>query len=143
MAKFKQTTVAVDFDGVIADDTGVEFPQIGSPKPGAVEGLRQLHNLGCRIRIYTCRLNRHSLIEGTFQDQYEKIVAYLLENGIPYDDIVVFDEGKPFADIYLDDRAVNFVNWEQAVQETIEALDVKIASEVCRVIRIISSLGSI
>jgi hypothetical protein len=41
---------------------------------------------------------------------------YLEEHGIPYDKIWSF--GKPMADIYLDDRALNFRGkWVDSLQE--------------------------
>lgn len=113
MEKFgmKPKTLAVDFDGVIADySSGFLGKDVfGQPLPGAAEALRQLYDDGWNIIIFTTRPNTQALRD------------YLYQHDIPYDAInmnpeqpVDSNHGKPIADVYLDDRAVRFHDWEQA-----------------------------
>ena len=91
-------TVAVDFDGVIADYNGwTESSLIGAPRKDVVEALKVLRREGWKIVVYSCR--------GTHE-----IAPYLQENEIPFDEI---NPGppkgtkgtKPRATVYWDDRA--------------------------------------
>ncbi|MCS7119565.1 MAG: hypothetical protein NZ894_05925, partial [Archaeoglobaceae archaeon] len=74
----------------------------------------ELKKRGFKIVVYTCRAC------------IEKIRAYLEENEIPYDFInenPYEPEGvhprKLYADLYIDDRAINFKDWES----TLKAID--------------------
>ncbi len=105
-----QKVICVDLDGVIADySKGFQGENIfGHPIAGAIEGLTTLKDAGWRIIIHTCRPRSQAL------------TAYLVSNGIPYDHINEPSEsrsGKPMADVYLDDRAVRFTDWESALKE--------------------------
>lgn len=95
------TILAIDFDGTIAH---ASYPELGDPKPNAVEVIRKLKEEGCYIIIWTCREGQH----------LHWIAAYCDLHGIPYDsineqhpDIFNFYKNntrKVLADIYLDDR---------------------------------------
>ena len=39
-----------DFDGTIVDHC---YPDIGKPVPGAISGMKELVDLGCKIILYT------------------------------------------------------------------------------------------
>lgn len=106
--------VAVDFDGTIAEND-VEYPDMGEPRPGAREALRGLHELGFRVRVYTCRLAGHSVWDGVYEQQREALAEYMDRHGLYYDDFVLPVEGKPFADAYVDDKAVSCDDWDGAV----------------------------
>jgi hypothetical protein len=94
----KQLTIAVDFDGVIADyDGGEELEAPGAPRGDVVEALKVLHGEGWRIVIYSCR-------------ETEVIRTYLTQNAIPFDEINPSPPNpakgpKPRATVYWDDRA--------------------------------------
>ena len=102
-------TVAVDVDGVLAywqhgmRRKGV----IGEPNPGAREFMIFLKECGHRIVVYTTRCKIMPSIEsgiGAVVLQ-ERIVQWLALHDIPYDEVYI-GQGKPFADAYVDDRAV-------------------------------------
>ena len=110
-------TICIDFDGVIADySQGFQGFQgqdsFGEPLPGTVDALNQLKQNGWKLIIFTTRKATPAFKQ------------YLKDHGIPYDDINKNSEqpkgsnpGKPIADVYLDDRALRFTNWEQAVAD--------------------------
>src|ERR1700733_12911466 len=97
----KQLTIAVDFDGVIADYEGWEGEgHIGQQRKDVIEALAQLRKEGWRIIVYSCRAATD-------------IRAYLVANGVPFDEINTNSARatkgpKPSATVYWDDRAVRY-----------------------------------
>jgi adenylylsulfate kinase len=108
----KQPTIAVDFDGVIADYGGWEGSgACGSPRLDVVEALTALRTEGWKIVVYSCRSSA-------------EIEAYLSENAIPYDEInqnssFVTGGAKPVATVYWDDRACQYSGDARKDLETI------------------------
>lgn len=94
----KQPTVAIDFDGVIADYDGWKGPGIlGSPRQDVILALRQLRSEGWKIIVHTTR-------------GIEEIREYLNDNNVPFDEINCNSSyktggSKPVATVYWDDRA--------------------------------------
>jgi ion channel len=94
----KQPTIAVDFDGVIADYDGWKGPSdFGPPRGDVIEVLKVLRSEGWRIVVYSCRTS-------------EEIGPYLKEKSIPFDEINQNSSSpsggpKPMATVYWDDRA--------------------------------------
>jgi hypothetical protein len=94
-------TVAVDFDGVIADYDGWQGEgTFGSPRADVVETLRVLRTEGWKIVVYSSRAT-------------EEIRPYLTEHAVPFDEInrnSLFQTGgvKPVATVYWDDRACRY-----------------------------------
>lgn len=92
-------TIAVDFDGVIAEYDGWKgVGVLGGPRKDVVAALRALHAEGWKIVIHTARGE-------------EEIAAYLLEHEVPHHEINRNSDyttlgGKPVADVYWDDRAL-------------------------------------
>lgn len=94
-------TIAVDFDGVIAEYDGWKGRGVlGKPRRDVLAALRKLHAEGWKIVIHTTRGER-------------EIGPYLAKHGIPhhevnrnsdYDTLGV----KPVADVYWDDRAFQY-----------------------------------
>ena len=123
-------TLAVDFDGVIADyENGYKGVDVfGQPLPGAAETLQALKDEGWRIIIYTCRQDTPALY------------SYLENNQIPYDHInhnpdnpESTNRGKPLADVYLDDRAIRFSNWHAARLALLRAGAMEKSKQIFRV----------
>jgi len=92
-------TIAVDFDGVIAEYDGWKGTGIlGAPRQDVRDALRTLRLEGWKIVINTTRGE-------------SEIVEYLARHEIHYDEINRNSDyktqgHKPVADVYWDDRAV-------------------------------------
>jgi hypothetical protein len=92
-------TIAVDFDGVIADYDGWRGPGVlGEPRGDVVEALRRLRGEGWKIVVHTTR-------------GADEVEEFLARHGIPHDEINHNSDYqtkgvKPVADVYWDDRAV-------------------------------------
>jgi adenylylsulfate kinase len=91
-------TIAVDFDGVIADYDGYKGPGVlGAPRPDVRAAMHTLRAEGWKIVIYTTR-------------GAAEISDYLAQHGFPFDEInsncdYRTQGPKPVADVYWDDRA--------------------------------------
>jgi|SRR5215471_1876094 len=103
--------IAVDLDGVIAQlkEPGQTYAEV-KPIPGAVERLKELRAAGHYIIINsarnmaTCEANLGRVIKNVGKVTLD----WLERHGVEYDEIFF---GKPNADVYIDDRAVRFVEW--------------------------------
>jgi uncharacterized protein YlaI len=106
-------TIAVDFDKVLfTHESWQGHYHYGEPLPGAKEALIELQRMGFKIMIWTTR------------DQTDIITAACLRYDIPFDFINTnpnqppeINPSKPVADYYIDDRAVHFRSWDQALSE--------------------------
>lgn len=92
---------AIDFDNTIVDSA--PFPKIGELKQGVRETLHDLRDNGVKIIIWTCRTGNHK----------QAAIKFLRNNKVPFDWInenphCKEAHEKVFADIYLDDRGVQF-----------------------------------
>lgn len=113
--KISKLTIAVDFDGVIHRYS--EGWKDGSIYDVPLEGAKEaLEKLGSKFQIviYTTRLNPN-LNDVTDQERkmrnwFEK---FGFKEGVHYHKLTSY---KPKAKIYLDDRALKFSNWLQALQ---------------------------
>jgi capsule biosynthesis phosphatase len=104
--------IAIDLDGVIAElKTSSESYADVKPVPGAVERLRELRAAGHYIIINsarnmaTCEANLGRVMRNVGKVTLE----WLEHHGVEYDEIYF---GKPNAELYIDDRAVRFVEWQ-------------------------------
>ena len=110
-------TIAIDLDGVILEyvDPWTGLDHFGEPMPGAIESIQKLKDLGYTIVIYTTR-NNAMAIHNSGYDALElssKVQCELERWCIPYDFISLF---KPLARYYIDDRAIRFKDWGQALE---------------------------
>lgn len=84
-------TAAIDWDGVLVDPNQDWLP-------GAVEALRRILKAGHRVIVHTCRAN--------WPEGLASVEAKLRTAGLTIP--VWAEQGKPAADVYLDDRAIYF-----------------------------------
>ncbi len=98
--------LCVDCDGVLADNSDLSVPYADrKPYPHAIEWMKQLHADGHYIIILTARgmtkYDGDKALASKFG--YEELYIWLTKYGIPFDELHF---GKPSADAYIDDRAV-------------------------------------
>lgn len=133
-------TIAVDFDGCICEHA---FPECGKPRQEVIELLRALHVRGWRIVIHSCRTNSDWVAYGASEEEIrgkvDDMLAWLYKQRVPYTSIwgivlrdpsgVEWDydtaTGKPVADVYLDDRALN--GGERTADQMLEACGLLVA----------------
>jgi len=111
-------TVAADFDGVIhAYSKGWQDGSIyDEPVPGAFAAIRDLQRVYA-VAVHTCR-------------DPVTVAAWLNEHGIPAiadpagehgrwedQETVLVTNRKPLAIAYIDDRAIRFQSWAQALED--------------------------
>lgn len=90
--------VAVDFDGVICDRDELI--------PGTLAAMASLVDLGYRVVVHTLRARTPSGLE--------RVIEWLDERDVPYHEVTAI---KPNAVVFVDDRALHFDNWGQALQD--------------------------
>ncbi len=103
-------TAAVDVDGTLATYHGWEGNEhFGKPRPGAKKFLEELAATH-RILVFTTRTKADdpNLQRGgaSADDLADLVGNWFDEHDLPYDEIYT-GQGKPAADVYLDDRAVS------------------------------------
>ncbi len=97
----RRPTVAVDFDGVLADYNGWKGSDVlGEPRQDVIEVLNVLRREGWKIVIHTTRSESN-------------ILDYLIRYSVPYDEVnrnssYQNSGAKPVATVYWDDRAVRY-----------------------------------
>lgn len=98
--------LCVDFDGVVHDRANpLPGKKMGGLLDGAEDVLDDLYRAGHKIIIHTTMANSPS---------GRRAVADWLEfYGVDYHEI----QPKPQADIYLDDRGIQHVNWPKTIKE--------------------------
>lgn len=108
-------TVCVDFDGTLAKKQEPFDPKtVGGPRKKIVDLVRLLRKKGCRIIIWTVRGNK------------KLVRKWCRENRVPWDyinhnpDQPPDSSGKLYADVYLDDKAVNAEDSDSAVRLVME-----------------------
>ena len=104
----KYNVIAVDFDGTIVTEN---YPEVGTLIPAAKQTLKRFKEKGGYIVVWTCREGK------TLKDSIE----FLNDWNIPYDAVnenlphrikqYGNDPRKIGADLYIDDRTPNGVDW--------------------------------
>jgi hypothetical protein len=112
----KKLNLAVDFDGVIHKySKGWQDGSIYDlPIDGALLSLKKLHE-DFNIIIFTTRLNP-AVEDSDIQNKLitDWLAKYGFEKGKHYDQIT---GSKPMAQLYLDDRGMKFLNWNESLKE--------------------------
>tara|TARA_B100001059_G_C17811047_1_gene572272 strand:- start:888 stop:1286 length:399 start_codon:yes stop_codon:yes gene_type:complete len=111
-----EKTIAIDFDGVIHNDSlGFHDGTIyGDPIDGSLIAIKELSK-NYKLIIYTCKANpKRPLIES--KNGIDLIWKWLDQHKITnYIDDVIW--GKPNAIIYIDDKGYRFQNWHQTIKD--------------------------
>lgn len=92
--------VVFDLDGTICEEKPTFEKCLAKILPGAKEKINLLYDTGDTIIIYT----------GRSWAEYEMTKDWLNKNGIKFHQLLC---GKPIYDIWIDDKAIKFKNWEE------------------------------
>jgi len=118
-------TIAVDFDGTLCENN---FPDIGAPKPLVIEYIKRQQANGAHIILHTCRENgtRRALLDEAIQFCGEQgIELYAInenpDSTFPEEYGTGFDGRKVYADIYIDDKAMNVFDIEAAMSKMLQS----------------------
>lgn len=110
-------TIAVDFDGTLCEN---RFPEIGRERPGVVEYVKKRAAEGAKIILHTCRENgaRRALLDEALLWCVERDIPIYAVNENPDNDYgerfgVAGAGRKVYADLYIDDKAINAADVEQ------------------------------
>jgi hypothetical protein len=109
-------TIAIDFDGVIHSfEFGFHDGTIyGTPLPGSLESIKKIAEK-YKIVIYTAKAKKdRPLINGKTGTElvWEWLKKYEIDTLIT--DVTA---EKPRAVCYIDDKAIQFINWNQALND--------------------------
>ena len=91
--------VVIDLDGTICSEEKQFSRAMAKPIEGARDFLLKLRGRGDVIIIYSAR----------GWAEYEMTFDWLTRFEIPFDQLIL---GKPQGDVWIDDRAIEFSNWE-------------------------------
>ncbi|MDO4228187.1 MAG: hypothetical protein Q4C98_00065 [Capnocytophaga sp.] len=92
--------IIIDIDGTICTEERMFSRALAKPLEGAVESVNALFEQGNTIIFYTAR---------TWME-FEMTTNWLKNNGFKYHQLIM---GKPIGDVWIDDRALQFTNWEE------------------------------
>lgn len=107
--------LAIDFDGTIVQD---DFPRVGLPMPGAIEAIKELHKMGFRLVLWTCRVGSHLDDACRFLSKHNLTELFEPCNQNCSDLVERFDSDsrKIYADIYIDDKNLGgFLGWKSTL----------------------------
>lgn len=116
--------VALDFDGVLAFYDGWKGPlNFGQANPEGIKLADALNEAGFKIIVYTCRNNiTMNMRNGVSNIEIETaLIEWLVDHDLGYCELYI-DAGKPFANVYVDDRAVGFPANEGPALEVFEKI---------------------
>jgi capsule biosynthesis phosphatase len=105
VANHPKRVVAVDLDGTLAHfDHWRSYLHIGKPIPKVINKIRQEKKLGAYVIIFSCRTT--SADNKVYMSSVDNLRKWLKTHRVPYDEVWL-GTGKPYANIYIDDKAVN------------------------------------
>ena len=97
-----------DIDGVLCTNTWGEY-ELAEPFPESIRRVNELYDEGHTILLYTARGSETGVDWRTVTERQ------LEEWGLRYQTLHF---GKPSADVYVDDRAMNSRDWELGAAAT-------------------------
>jgi capsule biosynthesis phosphatase len=104
--------IVIDLDGVLCTikQPGESYADV-QPIPGAAERLRQFRAAGHTVVIQTARnmATQDGNLGRIMKNVGRVTLEWLDRHGMEYDEIYF---GKPNGHVYIDDRAVRFLDWQ-------------------------------
>jgi hypothetical protein len=96
-----------DIDGTLCTNTEGLYEE-AKPFPERIAHLNALYNAGCRVALYTARGSKTGI------DWTDLTKKQLAEWGVRYHELKL---GKPYAEIYIDDKAIQSDEWFERLKE--------------------------
>ena len=103
-------TFCVDIDGTICKTDHGDYNQ-SKPDLKMIEMINQLYDNGHTVNYYTARGTTTGI------DWYSFTKSQLIGWGVKFHELSV---GKPFADFYIDDRAINPFFMKEILKKIVE-----------------------
>lgn len=100
----KSKVIMIDIDGTICSEEKTFERGLALPLKDAIDSINDLFNSGHTIIFWTAR----------GWEQYRITKHWLDSNGFNYHQLLM---GKPIVDIFIDDRARQFVGWDKKYLE--------------------------
>jgi hydroxymethylpyrimidine pyrophosphatase-like HAD family hydrolase len=106
-------TIAVDFDGTIAEDA---YPQVGKARLFAFETLKKLQEQGHRLILWTYR-SGSTLDDAVAFCKENGITFYTVNKSFPEEEFDPKYSRKINADVFIDDRNIGgMLGWGEIYQ---------------------------
>lgn len=109
--------IVIDLDGTICElkKTNESYTEV-LPKSGVVDALNKFLDRGDTITIFTARHMKtcNNDIQLVKQRIEQVTKDWLKRHQIPYHHLIF---GKPYGDVYIDDLAIQFTNWDDIMQK--------------------------
>ena len=96
--------IIIDIDGTVCTEERTYSRSLAKPLPGAIESVNKLYEEGNTIVFFSAR---------TWME-FEMTTDWLQKHGFKYHQLVL---GKPIGDVWIDDRALSFSNWESIMEK--------------------------
>ena len=96
--------IIIDIDGTVCTEERTYSRSLAKPLPGAIESVNKLYEEGNTIVFFSAR---------TWME-FEMTTDWLKKHGFKYHQLVL---GKPIGDVWIDDRALSFNNWESIMEK--------------------------
>lgn len=93
-------TIFIDIDGTICTEERTFERPLAQPLPGAIEGVNRIYEAGHTVILWTARGWEQFLMTQDWLNRY----------GFRYHQLLM---GKPIGTLFIDDRARQFVGWDQ------------------------------
>lgn len=113
------TIYAFDIDGTICSNTYGKY-ELAEPFEQRIEVINHLYKNGHTIKMFTARGST------TTKDWYKFTNAQLNKWGLKFHFLIM---GKPEADIFIDDKAINHNSWGWGDLETLDKSDLNYAQK--------------
>lgn len=99
----RKKTIVIDMDGTICSEEKTFEKSLASPKKNSIKNINKLHK-NFFIIIFTAR----------GWAEYNITKEWLERNKIKFDILMC---GKPIYDHWIDDRALNFEDWDEILHK--------------------------
>lgn len=96
--------IIIDLDGTICTEEKTYSRSMAKPIMGAVKAVNDLFDSGNTIIIYSSR---------SWQE-YEMTQHWLKQYNVRYTQLIL---GKPIGEVWIDDRAIKFSNWQKIIRD--------------------------